>query len=316
MNDTAPQVSVVVPTYNTAAYIGEALESIFAKAYSNYEVIVVNDGSPDTPELERVLERFSGRITYLKKPNGGVASARNVGIRVSSGEYIAMLDSDDLFKPQWMRVQVDYLQKHPEIDMVYGDGIVFGTGIPESLVSRLNPSNGSATFEALVRERCCVPTAGVLVRRSAIFAVGLLDEDLRWGEDFDLWLRLAKEGHPIGYHRDVIFRYRCHAGGVTSQATTLPRYASLVLAKMLRRDDLTPEERRAAEEARDLFAARVLLHEGKAAFAAENFPTAVEKLASANATLRRPRLGLAVALLRVCPRVVWHARRVFSQGKP
>jgi glycosyltransferase involved in cell wall biosynthesis len=307
------RVSVVLPTYNTARYIGEALNSVFAQSYSNYEVIVVNDGSPDTPELERVLAPFSDRISYIKKGNGGVASARNTGIRASTGDFIATLDSDDLFEPDWMKVQVEYLQGHPDVDLVYGDGIVFGNDQPERLITEVCPSTGEVTFEALVTERCCVPTSGMLVRREAIFGSGLLDENLRWGEDFDMWLRIVKGGYKIAYHRQVIFRYRRHAGGVSMQPTILLRHSSSVLTKMLERTDLTPEERAVVLETRKRFEGRILFHDGKDAFEKGNFGVAVDKLAKANGILRQPRLTLTVALLRMCPRVVWHARKLMSR---
>ena len=154
------------------------------------------------------MSGLPGRLTYIKKSNGGVASARNAGIKASTGNYIATLDSDDLFEPHWMRVQVKYLEDHPDVALVYGDGKAFGNNTPEVPISTLSPSTGPVTFESLMHERCCVPTAGVLVRREAIFDIGLLDENLRWAEDFDLWLRIVKGGHRIAYHREPIFRYR------------------------------------------------------------------------------------------------------------
>ena len=307
------RVSVVLPSYNTAQYIGEALNSVFSQTHLNYEVIVVNDGSPDTLELERVLAPFLDRISYIKKANGGVASARNAGIRASTGDFIATLDSDDLFEPNWLRVQVQYMQDHPETGLVYGDGIVFGENQPQKRVMEMCPSDGEVTFEALITERCCVPTSGMLVRRKAIFDAGLFDEKLRWGEDFDLWLRIVKSGHWIAYHREVIFRYRRHAGGVSTQSTTLLRHSSAVLTKMLERNDLTPRERTVVLETRKKFEGRILFHDGKDAFEKGEFDVAVDKLAKANTILRRPRLTLTVALLRTCPRVVWHARKFLSR---
>lgn len=312
---SAPRVSVIVPSYKTASFIGETLDSVFAQDYPNYEIIVVNDGSPDTPDLERELERFKDRITYIKKPNGGVASARNAGIQASTGDYIALLDSDDLMEPNWMRVQVKYLKDHPDVDCVYGDGIMFGNGISPLRISEAFPSTGSVTFESLVGQQCSVSTVGIIIPRQVIFSVGLLDETLRWGEDFDLWLRIVKAGYRITYHREVIFRYRRHPGGVSLEPATLPKYAVTVMGKMLRRDDLTPGERSAAEAAKLRFDSIILLHEGKVAFELMDFTTAAEKISLANVTLRQFRLSVATTLLRLCPRVVWHARRVLARSQ-
>ena len=104
VNESAtPRVSVIMPAYNVAAYIGETLESVFAQTYSDYEIIVVNDGSPDTPELERVLAPYSERIVYVTQENRGLSGARNTALKVARGEFIALLDSDDVWEPMQTR---------------------------------------------------------------------------------------------------------------------------------------------------------------------------------------------------------------------
>src|ERR671939_2007579 len=97
-----PAVSVIIPAYNAAAHIGAALDSVFAQTFTDYEVIVVNDGSPDTPELERALDAYAGRLLYVRQENRGPSGARNAGIRRARGEYVALLDSDDLWLPAYL----------------------------------------------------------------------------------------------------------------------------------------------------------------------------------------------------------------------
>jgi len=97
-----PRVSVIIPCYNTAQFVAETLDSVFSQTYSDYEVVVVNDGSPDTPDLERVLGPYLSRIVYVKSDNCGLAGARNNGIRASKGELIALLDSDDAWEPRYL----------------------------------------------------------------------------------------------------------------------------------------------------------------------------------------------------------------------
>src|SRR5258708_8350475 len=92
---TPPAVSVVIPSYKTAEYIRECLESVFRQTFTDFEVLVVNDGSPDTPDLERAIAPFRDRIIYIEQPNAGLAGARNTAIRASRGRYVALLDSDD-----------------------------------------------------------------------------------------------------------------------------------------------------------------------------------------------------------------------------
>ena len=102
-----PRVSIIIPAYNVASYIGETLASVFAQTFTNYEVIVINDGSPDTEELERALEPYFNRISYLKQENLGAGAARNVGLRAAKGEFIAFLDADDLYHPERIKKAVD-----------------------------------------------------------------------------------------------------------------------------------------------------------------------------------------------------------------
>jgi glycosyltransferase involved in cell wall biosynthesis len=101
----AERVSVIIPAYNVAPYIAETLKSVFGQTKSAFEVVVVNDGSPDTTELEEVLRPFRDRIVYLKQENRGLSGARNTGIRVATGDLIALLDGDDVWMPQYLETQ-------------------------------------------------------------------------------------------------------------------------------------------------------------------------------------------------------------------
>jgi glycosyltransferase involved in cell wall biosynthesis len=102
----SPLVSVIIPAYDVAEFIGEALDSVFAQTFTDYEVIVINDGSPDTAKLERALAPYLSRIVYLKQENRGVSAARNTGINAARGSLIAFLDGDDVWLPNYLEVQV------------------------------------------------------------------------------------------------------------------------------------------------------------------------------------------------------------------
>jgi glycosyltransferase involved in cell wall biosynthesis len=106
------RVSVIIPAYDVAPYIAETLNSVFAQTKSAFEVIVVNDGSPDTEELEEVLQPFRDRIVYLKQENRGLFGARNTGLRAATGDLIA-LDGDDIWMPQYIERQTQFLRSHP-----------------------------------------------------------------------------------------------------------------------------------------------------------------------------------------------------------
>ena len=115
-------VSVIIPVFNSERYIASAVESVLKQTYKEFELIVVNDGSTD--KTVKVLEQYIDRIHYAYQPNKGVAAARNAGIRASKGEYIAFLDSDDLWIRDTLILHVNYLQNNPNIGLVYGEVLV------------------------------------------------------------------------------------------------------------------------------------------------------------------------------------------------
>src|SRR6266581_343390 len=192
--DDAPTVSVIMPAYNVAGFIGMALESVFAQTFTDFEVIVVNDGSPDTERLERELEPHRGRILYIKQENGGVSAARNAGIRAARGTFVAHLDPDDLWEPDYLAEQLAALAHDPSIDALYPDALIFGDA-PEAGCRFMDwcPSDGEVTIESLFKSRCHVMYS-ITARRETLLRIGLFDEDLRCAEDFDLWLRVLKSG--------------------------------------------------------------------------------------------------------------------------
>ena len=171
-SEPAPAVSVIIPAYGVTPYIAEALDSVFAQTFNDFELIVVNDGCPDSGALEAALRPYLDRIVYLKKENGGVSSARNAGIRVARAPLIALLDGDDAWTPDYLAVQTEFLREHPQTDIVYSNGVVFGDSpLAGRLGMDLSPSYGEVNFESLISCRCSVMTS-VLARKAAILGVG------------------------------------------------------------------------------------------------------------------------------------------------
>src|SRR5262245_30917070 len=111
-----PSVSVIIPAFRAAKYIGETLRSVLAQTFKDYEIIVVNDGSPDAVELESALEPFRDQIVYLVQLNFGAGAARNTGIRAARGKFLAFVDADDSWEPLFLEEQMSFLKEHPEID--------------------------------------------------------------------------------------------------------------------------------------------------------------------------------------------------------
>jgi GT2 family glycosyltransferase len=300
----APAVSVVMPAYNVAQYIGEALESVFAQTFKDFEVIVVNDGSPDTAELERALAPYLARVVYIRQENGGVSAARNAAIRAARAPFVAHLDPDDLWEPDYLAAQLAEFERDPSTDVLYTDALIFGDA-PEAGRRFMEwcPSDGEVTVEALFEERCHVMCA-VTARREALLRAGLFDESLRCSEDFELWLRVLKSGGRIRYQRRVLARYRRHAASHTADPARLSRAVLLMLDKAEASLDLTPSELRALRGMRVRVRAGAALEEGKAALARGDATAALAALGAANAHLRSLKLSLVMLAVRVAPRLV------------
>jgi glycosyltransferase involved in cell wall biosynthesis len=240
-----PLVSVIIPAYNIAPYIGETLSSVFAQTFADYEVIVINDGSPDTVELERALSGFRDRIHYLKQENLGASAARNAGLQAARGEFIAFLDGDDLWLPNYLEEQIKFVGEH-DCDLVCADATMFGETAPAGKtymewLMETAPAVGTVSFRELIGAERCLITSGVVARRRPLLEAGLFDESLRTAQDFDLWLRLANRGARLMYHRTVLLRYRCHAGGLTGSALNSIHRELRVLEKVENDYALSPE---------------------------------------------------------------------------
>src|SRR5271157_6574748 len=173
----APTVSVIIPSYKTAGLIAACLDSAFAQTYSDFEAIVVNDGSPDTPELEKVLQPYMNRIVYIKQENKRAAGARNNAIRQARGEFVAFLDSDDTWMPDHLASQMQVFAEDPTLGLTYSNGWVGMPGQEREFMERC-PSNGEATFGSLLVERCQIPISTVVARKQAIVKAGMFDEKL------------------------------------------------------------------------------------------------------------------------------------------
>ncbi len=296
-----PAVSVIVPVYNTAQFVADALDSILAQTFPDYEILVVNDGSPDTELLERVLEPYAGRIRYLRQENAGVSTARNNALGVARGRYAAMLDSDDRWHPEYLASQVAVLEADPSVHVVYPDAIRFGGG-PEQRYSEQYTLGGEITFARVLARECQV-YGGVTARVDAIVAAGLYDPELRLAEDFELWLRILHRGGRIVYNDRVLAYYRYRPGSHTASPLPLLENLARALEKTARTMELEPAQREVLERQRAWIRSKLALEDGKAAFRAGDMRTALRLLAEARSlsTRRNLKLSLVVALLRVVP---------------
>jgi glycosyltransferase involved in cell wall biosynthesis len=299
----APVVSIIIPAYNVAAYIRETLDSVLAQTFTSYETIIINDGSPDTAELERALAPYRDRIVYLKQENRGAAAARNAGLRQARGRYVAFLDADDWWLENYLSEQVAFIESGEGYELVYTDALITGDSpLSGRTYMEISPSHGAVTFEALITQRCNVITSGVLARRDSILDSGMFDEGLRRAHDYDLWMRLARKGARIAYQRKVLVRYRVHAGNLSGDAIQQTERDLIVYEQTLGRDDLTPEERRMLERVIARHRSHLNLERGKLQLTRGDFAAASAEFEHANKFQRRWKLRLILLWLRLAPR--------------
>lgn len=216
MNQVGPTVSVVIPTYNRAHMIGETLNSVLAQTYRSFEIIVVDDGSADnTPE---VLAHYGPPVHYMRCENNiGKAAARNTGIRIARGDYIALLDSDDLWLPNKLQAQMDVFDEQPDLKWVYSDCYMFDgrTGANICTWSSHSRLYAGSIFELLFQNNFIASPTPVFWRQ-VFDEVGYFDETLQrhQPEDADMWLRAAAI-FPIGLVSKPLARFRLHPNSLT-----------------------------------------------------------------------------------------------------
>lgn len=194
MSDTLPLVSVVIPTFNRCGLVQQAIDSVFAQTYPAYEVVVVDDGSTDGTE-QALADRFGEQIRYIWQDNQGESVARNAGISMATGEYIALLDSDDIWLPDKLSQQVLLIESSSRVCMVGCQAWLIdfqGQRLDDTpLGSGLEPADLS--LESLLLSNRFGGGSIGLIRRGALEQVGGFDADIRFGEDWDLWLRLRAQ---------------------------------------------------------------------------------------------------------------------------
>jgi glycosyltransferase involved in cell wall biosynthesis len=196
MNDEKPFTSIIIPTFNRSNILPKAIDSIHRQTYTHYEIIVVDDGSTDN--TKKIITKYP-EIKYIYQDNHGASSARNTGIQHAKGDFIAFLDSDDYWLPNKLELQVKIFLKNPLLWMVAGAKV-------KNKDRKLNDSfsNPNLTYDTKkitflnLIEYNCINTPSVLVRRDIFEMTGLFDTNLKTGEDWDLWLRIACFG-PVAF---------------------------------------------------------------------------------------------------------------------
>jgi glycosyltransferase involved in cell wall biosynthesis len=227
-----PMVSVVIPAYKAAARIRETLDSVFAQTYQDFEIVLVNDGSPDTDALEAAIKGYDQRLIYVRQENRGPSGARNTAIRAARGKYIACLDSDDIYLPEHLSRLVAVIEEKG-LDLVYSDSFFTKDGRHVGRSFEREPQSTPVTFEKLLTEDCCVTTSAMMASRQAMIEAGLFDERFRRCEDFDLWVRMSFRGAKMDLIRETGIEHRMLSDGLAADTYLLKLARADVYRKTL-----------------------------------------------------------------------------------
>jgi glycosyltransferase involved in cell wall biosynthesis len=228
------KISAIIPAYNSAAFIGDAIASIRCQTFPVSEIIVVDDGSTD--DTGAAVKNADPTALYLRQENQGPSSARNRGVENAGGDWIAFLDADDQWTPGKTEEQIKALKNSPELQLVASDMAEIdhtGTTITPSVLAKhqllpfFQELQGGPIPNALARlmQKNFIPTGTVLVRRNTLLEKGLFKTDIRYGEDLELWARIAAD-HPIACLPRVHMLRRQH--GLNATQSTLPLLTDLV----------------------------------------------------------------------------------------
>lgn len=229
-----PRVSVIIPTYNRAQQTLRALRSVWSQTFTDYEVIVVDDGSIDDTATE--LERLGSRIRLIKQPNGGVSSARNRGIIEAAGDYLAFLDSDDEWLPEKLAKQVAFLDEHKDVGFVaclntfdVENGFTYGNSY-----TRDAHNSAESQFVEFLTSPFPRNMSRYVVRRQLMTEHGGFDESIRGSEDWELCLRLLKHGHAFDFIEDGLVLYQPGEDSLSADPDIMIQGERLIRRRYLR----------------------------------------------------------------------------------
>ncbi|OQX24791.1 MAG: glycosyl transferase [Desulfobacteraceae bacterium IS3] len=238
-----PRVSVIIPAFNRSRMLKEAVDSVLAQDFTDFELIVTDDGSTDdTPEI---LQSYQENIIVIRQENKGVSAARNAGIAAASGEYLAFLDSDDLWLPGKLSEQIAFFNSHPDALICQTEEIWIRNGI------RVNPKLKHRKLSGMIFEPslhlCLVSPSAVMIKRRLFETVGLFDESLPACEDYDLWLRISCK-YPIFLTEKAMIIKRGGHEDQLSRAPGLDKFRIQAIKKIMESGRLSEEQYRAADK--------------------------------------------------------------------
>ena len=235
-------VSVVIPTYNRAYYLRRAVDSVLNQTYTNFELIIVDDGSKDS--TEKLIKSYGNSMRYFHQKNSGVSSARNKGIAFSRGRYLSFLDSDDEWKPDKLAIQIDFFMKNRDALICQTEEVWIRNDF------YLNPQRKHKKYSGIIFEKCLplciISPSAVMIDKKVFKKIGLFDESFPACEDYDLWLRISSLYPVYLIKQKLVVKYGGHFDQLSKNAGTLDLFRIKAIVKILNASEVALEDKKAA----------------------------------------------------------------------
>lgn len=312
IRNIAPKVSVIIPAYNSTEIILETIDSVLKQTFTDYEIILVNDGSPDTESFEKILQPYFEQIIYIKQKNKGAGAARNTAIENARGDYLAFLDSDDIWFSEYLELQIKFIEKK-KLDLVYANAIWFGgSALDGKTFMQTCPSAGKVNVNSLLEQNCNVLTSATLVRKSAVIEAGMFENKRVRAHDFVLWLKIARKGFRFGYQKKVLLKHRVHIESLSGDSIQRVKREINVYRRLKDKMEFDEKQMQIIEKQIERLNAKRELERGKSFLLQEKFPSAVKSFKKANKYRKSRKLQLVIYLLRFFPKLflrIYRSRR-------
>lgn len=300
----SPKVSIIIPAYNIAKYIEETLKSVFIQTFNNFETIIINDGSPDTDAFEKALEPYLDRIVYLKIGNIGAGAARNFGIEESRGEFLAFLDGDDVWYPEYLESQVQFLEEN-SCDLVYSDALLFGGSSMDGKNFMADaPSEGEANFEKLLDQKCNVITSGTIAKKENVTKAGMFEWEKVRAHDFVLWLKIANSGGKIGYQRKILLKYRVRLDSLSGNSIQRVQREIDVYHRVMKSIELNNEQKDIVQNQLTRLEAEIEVEKGKSYLLQKDFAAAQTAFEKGNQYRKSTKLKFIIWMTKLAPNLL------------
>jgi glycosyltransferase involved in cell wall biosynthesis len=299
-----------MPAYNVAPYIGAAIESVLAQTHRDLELLITDDGSTDaTATVAAHYAARDHRVNLLRQPNSGISAARNQALRCSRGELLAIIDSDDLWEPEFLEAQVRILCARPEVDVVTGNGWFLGSRLNGQPVRPTSDPRPQPDLLTILADEEAIFIMSVM-RRRVYETIGGFDESLRTNEDYHYWLRAAVAGFTFARNDRPLAHYRRRDDSLSANEVRMLRGILCVYDRVRPQLAHRPVERAILEQQYARFDAERLAAEARAAIEARDDQAAAHCLAKLYDRRGSVTIGLAMLMARFAPGLLSFAYRV------